>query len=66
MQAAFEPPCWSINANDRREAVRLDVRLGVRLDYAGFVVERGWGVGYGMDVDGEIRDLDEIGAVSED
>lgn len=35
----------------------------VHLDYVGFEVERGWVVGFGMDVDGELRDLDEIGVV---
>jgi len=34
-----------------------------RLDYVGFEVESGWVVGYGMDIDGEFRDLDEIGVV---
>jgi hypoxanthine phosphoribosyltransferase len=37
----------------------------VRLDYVGFEVESGWIVGYGMDIDGEFRDLDEIGVVHE-
>lgn len=35
----------------------------LRLDYVGFEVESGWVVGFGMDVDGEFRDLDEIGVV---
>ena len=35
----------------------------VRLDYVGFEVKRSWVVGYGMGVDGEFRDLDEIGVV---
>lgn len=37
---------------------------GVRLDYVGFEVERGRVVGYGMAVDGEFRDLDDIGVVT--
>jgi hypoxanthine phosphoribosyltransferase len=37
----------------------------IRLDYAGFEVERGWVVGFGMEVDGEFGDLDEIARVSE-
>jgi hypoxanthine phosphoribosyltransferase len=47
---------------DKRERRREDIVL----DYVGFVVESGWVVGYGMDVDGEFRDLDEIGVVSPD
>ncbi len=35
------------------------------LDYVGFEVERGWVVGFGMDVDGHFRDLNEIGIVRE-
>ena len=38
-------------------------RDGFEPDYAGFAVERGWIVGFGMDVDGELRELDEIGMV---
>ena len=45
-----------VNKQERR-------RQEVRLDYVGFEVERGWVVGYGMDVEGEFRDLDEIGVV---
>lgn len=56
-------------ARSIRTAVLIDKREhrreAIRLDYVGFVVERGWVVGYGMDVDGEFRDLDEIGIVSE-
>lgn len=37
--------------------------LPVRLDYVGFQVASGWVVGFGMDLDGELRDLDEIGVV---
>ena len=58
------------DARSIRTAVLVDKRErrreAVRLDYVGFVVERGWVVCYGMDVDGEFRDLDEIGVVSED
>jgi hypoxanthine phosphoribosyltransferase len=35
----------------------------LELDYVGFEVESGWVVGFGMDLDGELRDLDEIGVV---
>jgi hypoxanthine phosphoribosyltransferase len=45
-----------VNKRERR-------RKEVRLDYVGFEVESGWVVGYGMDVNGEFRDLDEIGVV---
>ena len=41
-------------------------RDGFEPDYAGFEVERGWIVGFGMDVDGELRELDEIGMVVDD
>lgn len=41
-------------------------RGGFEPDYAGFEVEGGWIVGFGMDVDGELRELDEIGMVVED
>jgi hypoxanthine phosphoribosyltransferase len=40
-------------------------RHSLPLDYVGFEVERGWVGGVGMDVDGELRDLDEIGVVAE-
>lgn len=36
---------------------------GVALDYVGFEVDRGWIVGFGMAIDGELADLDEIGVV---
>ena len=42
---------------------RAQRRKEVRLDYVGFEIESGWIVGYGMDIDGEFRDLDEIGVV---
>ena len=38
-------------------------RAAVRPDYAGFVVESGWAVGFGMDLDGAYRELDFIGVV---
>lgn len=47
---------------DKRERCRD----GFEPDYAGFVVQAGWVVGFGMDVDGELRDLDEIGIVVEE
>jgi hypoxanthine phosphoribosyltransferase len=47
---------------DKRERRRHDFEP----DYAGFEVERGWIVGFGMDVDGELRELDEIGMVVDD
>ena len=47
---------------DKRERRRDDFEP----DYAGFEVERGWIVGFGMDVDGELRELDEIGMVIDD
>jgi len=37
----------------------------VPLDHVAFEVERGWVVGFGMDLRGELRDLDEIGIVEE-
>lgn len=41
-------------------------QAGFEPDYSGFEVERGWVVGFGMDIDGELRDLDEIGVVVEE
>jgi len=50
-----------------KTAVLLDKperrREPVALDYVGFRVERGWVVGYGMDLDGEYRELDWIGVL---
>lgn len=50
-----------------RTAVLLDKpaarREPVPLDYVGFRVERGWVVGYGMDLDGAYRELDWIGVL---
>jgi hypoxanthine phosphoribosyltransferase len=47
---------------DKREARRLPLRL----DYVGFEVPSGWVIGYGMDVDGEYRDLDWIGVLRDE
>jgi hypoxanthine phosphoribosyltransferase len=47
---------------DKRE--RRDGAL--RLDYVGFTIESGWVIGYGMDVDGEYRELDFVGALRDD
>jgi len=53
-----------------RTAVLVDKRARRRgdfaPDYAGFEVAGGWVVGFGMDVDGELRELDEIGVVVDD
>ncbi len=38
----------------------------VPLDYVGFPIENVWVIGYGMDVDGEYRDLDWIGVLKDD
>jgi hypoxanthine phosphoribosyltransferase len=50
-----------------RSAVLVDKRESRReplsLDYVGFVVERGWVVGFGMDLDGRYRELDFVGVV---
>jgi hypoxanthine phosphoribosyltransferase len=50
-----------------RSAVLVDKRERrrepLRLDYVGFPVERGWVVGYGMDLDGAYRELDWIGVL---
>jgi hypoxanthine phosphoribosyltransferase len=45
---------------------RSSRRPGVAPDYVGFEVEAGWIVGFGMAVDGELADLDEIGVVIAD
>ena len=51
-----------------KTAVLLDKperrREPVVLDYVGFRVERGWVVGYGMDLDGAYRDLDWLGVIA--
>jgi hypoxanthine phosphoribosyltransferase len=52
-------------------SVRTAVLIGKRSadraaalpDYLGFAVDGGWIVGFGMSVDGELADLDEIGVV---
>ncbi|MDX1648462.1 MAG: phosphoribosyltransferase family protein [Myxococcota bacterium] len=36
------------------------------LDYVGFTIESGWVIGYGMDVDGEYRELDWIGVLRDE
>jgi hypoxanthine phosphoribosyltransferase len=41
-------------------------RAAVTPDYAGFVVESGWVVGFGMDLDGAHRELDYIGVVRDE
>jgi hypoxanthine phosphoribosyltransferase len=50
-----------------RSAVLVDKRESrrepLRLDYVGFEVERGWVVGFGMDLDGSYRELDYVGVV---
>ncbi len=38
-------------------------RLAVPPDYVGFEVDAGWIVGFGMTINGELADLDEIGVV---
>jgi len=38
-------------------------RIAIEADYVGFEVEAGWIVGFGMAIDGELADLDEIGVV---
>jgi hypoxanthine phosphoribosyltransferase len=53
-----------------RVAVLID-KHGARreplpLDYVGFRLETGWVIGYGMDVDGEYRELDWIGVLHDD
>ncbi len=53
-----------------RTAVLVDKREhrteALDLDYVGFEIESGWVIGYGMDVDGEYRDLDWIGILRDD
>jgi hypoxanthine-guanine phosphoribosyltransferase len=53
-----------------RTAVLVDRReggsAGFAPDYSGFEVAGGWIVGFGMDIDGELHDLDEIGVVVEE
>jgi hypoxanthine phosphoribosyltransferase len=53
-----------------RSAVLVDKRerrvAAVALDYAGFVVESGWVVGFGMDLDGAYRELDYIGVLRDE
>ncbi len=47
---------------DKRERRRESVSV----DYAAFELEAGWVIGYGMDVDGEYRELDWIGLLKDD
>ncbi len=47
---------------DKRERRRTEIAP----DYVGFAVERGWVVGFGMDVDGAYRELDFIGVVRDE
>jgi len=42
---------------------RSQRRSAVEPDYVGFEVDAGWVVGFGMAIDGELADLDEIGVV---
>jgi len=53
-----------------RTAVLIDKRgrrrQEVPIDYAAFELEAGWVIGYGMDVDGEYRELDWIGLLKDD
>jgi hypoxanthine phosphoribosyltransferase len=42
---------------------RSQRRSAVEPDYVGFEVDSGWIVGFGMAIDGELADLDEIGVV---
>jgi len=41
-------------------------RAAVTPDYAGFVVDSGWVIGFGMDLDGAYRELDYIGVVRDE
>lgn len=41
-------------------------RAGVEPAYAGFVVESGWVVGFGMDLDGAYRELDYVGVLRDE
>ncbi len=41
-------------------------RAAIALDYVGFVVESGWVVGFGMDLDGAYRELDFIGVLRDE
>jgi hypoxanthine phosphoribosyltransferase len=53
-----------------RTAVLVDKRehrtQPLALDYVGFEVESGWVVGYGMDLDGEYREMNWIGVLRND
>jgi hypoxanthine phosphoribosyltransferase len=41
-------------------------RAAIAPDYLGFVVESGWVVGFGMDLDGAYRELDFIGVLRDE
>lgn len=41
-------------------------RAAIAPDYVGFVVESGWVVGFGMDLDGAYRELDFIGVLRDE
>ncbi len=45
-----------VNKIERRQ-------VDVPIDYVGFEIDSGWIVGYGMDLDGEYRDLDHLAIV---
>ncbi|HEY8121159.1 MAG TPA: phosphoribosyltransferase family protein [Myxococcota bacterium] len=47
---------------DKRERRRAQIAPA----YAGFVVESGWVVGFGMDLDGAYRELDYIGVLRDE
>jgi hypoxanthine phosphoribosyltransferase len=47
---------------DKRERRRAEIAPA----YAGFVVESGWVVGFGMDLDGAHRELDYIGVLRDE
>ncbi len=53
-----------------RVAVLVDKRArrvsGVAVDYAGFRIDEGWVVGFGMDLDGRYRDLDRLALCESD
>lgn len=40
-------------------------RVPLQLDWAGFEIDDGWIVGYGMDLDGQLRELDALAVVED-
>jgi hypoxanthine phosphoribosyltransferase len=40
-------------------------KVEIPLDYVGFEIDRGWVVGFGMDLDEEYRDLDHLAVLEE-